>query len=184
AVAARKCRIRDDRPLTVTSVNRHHWHPAYVGLGSNLQGPAGQIASAFDLLAAIPRTRLVAKSSLYRSAAFGGVEQPDFVNAAASLLTRLTARKLLSELLRIETQRGRERGEVRWGPRILDLDLLVYGSDRIEEPELIVPHPGIAERNFVLLPLNEIAPGLVIPGLGRISTIAVNMDEPKISRIA
>jgi 2-amino-4-hydroxy-6-hydroxymethyldihydropteridine diphosphokinase len=168
----------------MTSINRYHWYPAYVGLGSNLQGPAGQLANAFELLAAIPRTRLIGMSSFYRSAPFGGVEQPDFVNAAASLLTQLTPRELLDELQRIETQRGRERGEARWGPRVLDLDLLVYGDQQIEEPDLIVPHPGIAERNFVLLPLNEIASGLAVPGLGRISMIAVNIDEPKISRIA
>lgn len=163
---------------------KHHWRPAYVGLGSNLQGPAGQLESAFDLLATIPRTRLIGRSSLYRSAPLGGVEQPDFVNAAASLLTRLTARQLLDELQQIELQRGRERGDVRWGPRVLDLDLLVLGSDQIEEPGLILPHPGIVERNFVLLPLKEIAPGLVIPGLGRLTAISVNMNEPNISRIA
>ncbi|MDH3576868.1 MAG: 2-amino-4-hydroxy-6-hydroxymethyldihydropteridine diphosphokinase [Gammaproteobacteria bacterium] len=170
--------------MTSTTAKENHWRPAYVGLGSNLQGPAGQLDSAFDLLAAIPRTCLIRRSSLYRSAPFGGVEQPDFVNAAASLLTQLTARQLLGELQRIEIQRGRERGDVRWGPRVLDLDLLVYGRDEIEEPGLIVPHPGIAERNFVLLPLREIAPGLMIPGLGQLATISVNMDEPKISRIA
>lgn len=163
---------------------KDHWRPAYVGLGSNLQGPAAQLDSAFELLAAIPRTRLIRRSSLYRSAPFGGVEQPDFVNAAASLLTQLTAKQLLDELQRIEIQRGRERREVRWGPRVLDLDLLVCGSEKIEEPDLTVPHPGIADRNFVLLPLKEIAPGLVIPGLGQLAAISVNLDEPKISRIA
>jgi 2-amino-4-hydroxy-6-hydroxymethyldihydropteridine diphosphokinase len=121
---------------------------------------------------------------MYRSAPFGGIEQPDFVNAVAALLTRLTARRLFEELQRIEIQRGRERGEARWGPRVLDLDLLVYSDDRLKDTDLIIPHPGIAERNFVLLPLKEIAPGLVVPGLGRLATISVNMEEPKISRIA
>ena len=160
-----------------------HWMPAYVGLGSNLQGPAGQLASAFDLLAAIPKTRLIARSSLYRSAPFGGIEQPDFVNAAASLLTRLTARQLLSELQEIENRRGRERSGAHWGPRVLDLDLLAYANERIEEPDLIIPHPGIAERNFVLLPLMEVASGLVIVGLGRIAALPIDRHEPKISRI-
>ena len=160
-----------------------HWLPAYVGLGSNLQGPAGQIGNAFDMLAALPQTRLIARSSLYRSAPFGGVEQPDFVNAAAALLTRLTAKQLLAELQQIETWRGRERGDIRWGPRVLDLDLLVYGNEIIQDTDLVVPHPGIAERNFVLLPLWEVAPGLVIAGLGRIDRIPVNLAEPKISRI-
>jgi len=168
----------------MSTTDNNHWYPAYVGLGSNLNGPAGQIASAFDLLARIPCTRLISRSSLYRSAPFGGIEQPDFVNAAAALLTRLTARKLLDALQQIETQRGREPGDIRWGPRVLDLDLLVHGGEQIEETGLIIPHPGIAERNFVLLPLMEIAPGLEIPGLGRITAISVNNNEPHISRIA
>jgi 2-amino-4-hydroxy-6-hydroxymethyldihydropteridine diphosphokinase len=168
----------------MSTVENTHWLPAYVGLGSNLRGPAAQLDCAFDLLAAIPATRLIARSGLYRSAPFGGIEQPDFVNAAAALLTRLPAMELLAALLEIETRRGRERGNVRYGPRVLDLDLLVYSSQTIEQPDLVVPHPGIAERNFVLLPLREIAPGLVIVGLGRIDKIPVNLDEPKISRIA
>ncbi len=160
-----------------------HWRPAYIGLGSNLQGPVAQLESAFDLLAAIPETRLIARSSLYRSAPFGGVEQPDFVNAAASMLTQLTARQLFAELKGIERRRGRDQGGVRWGPRVLDLDLLIYGAEHIDEPDLIVPHPGIADRNFVLLPLLDVAPGLVISDLGPISRIPINRHEPEISRI-
>ncbi len=160
-----------------------HWYPAYVGLGSNLQGPERQLEDAFELLAGIPRTRLIKKSSLYRSAPFGGVEQPDFVNAAAALMTRLSAAEMLIELQRIENERGRERGDVQWGPRVLDLDLLVYSNQKINEHGLIVPHPGIGERNFVLLPLGEVAPGLIIPGLGHIERLNVSFSEPAISRI-
>ena len=160
-----------------------HWYPAYVGLGSNLQGPARQLENAFELLAGIINTRLVKRSSLYRSAPFGDVEQPDFVNAAAALMTRLSAAELLFELQRIEDECGRERGAVQWGPRVLDLDLLVYSNQTIEEQGLIVPHPGIGERNFVLLPLGEVAPGLIIPGLGHIEKLDVNFIEPAISRI-
>lgn len=167
----------------MSHARKDHWLPAYVGLGSNLQGPAGQLASAFDLLGTIPKTRLIARSSLYRSAPFGGIEQPDFVNGAASLLTQLTARQLLDELQQIEARRGRERDAVHWGPRVLDLDLLAYANECIDEPGLIVPHPGIAERNFVLLPLMDVAPGLVIVGLGQIASIPINHDEPKISRV-
>ena len=159
-----------------------HWYPAYVGLGSNLQGPARQLENAFELLAGISSTRLIKKSFLYHSAPFGGVEQPDFVNAVAALMTRLSAAELLLELQRIENERGRERGDVRWGPRVLDLDLLVFSNQIIEEEDLIVPHPGIGERNFVLLPLGEVAPGLNVPGLGRIEKINVSL-EPAISRI-
>lgn len=159
-----------------------HWYPAYVGLGSNLQGPARQLENTFELLDAIPDTRLVLRSSLYRSAPYGGIEQPDFVNGVAALLTQLSAMELLLELQGIESRRGRERG-VRWGPRVLDLDLLVYSNQKIDEPSLFVPHPGIPERNFVLLPLLEIAPELNVPGLGRIADIDINLSEPSISRI-
>jgi 2-amino-4-hydroxy-6-hydroxymethyldihydropteridine diphosphokinase len=162
---------------------RTRWLPAYVGLGSNLNGPARQLENTFDLLNGIPKTRLVKRSSLYRSAPFGGIEQPDFVNAAAALLTQLSAPALLSELQRIEAERGRERGDVQWGPRVLDLDLLVYSTQKIDDADLIVPHPGIGERNFVLLPLAEIAPDLNIPGLGRTASLDVNLSEPSISRI-
>ena len=159
------------------------WYPAYIGIGSNLQGPAKQIANATDLLANIPRTRLVSVSSKYRSAPFGGVEQPDFVNAVAAVLTRLAPLELLLALQDIEIRQGRERNDTRWGPRVLDLDLLVYSDLEVDEPGLTVPHPGIGERNFVLLPLGEIAPELVIPGLGRVADIPVNMKEPSVSRI-
>ncbi len=160
------------------------WRPVYVGLGSNLDSPGRQIETAFELLDKIPRTRLIAQSSLYRSSPLGGIEQPDFVNAAAALLTSLSARELLDELQKIERKRGRERGGVRWGPRILDLDLLVYSNTLIDESGLTVPHAGIAERNFVLLPLRELAPDLMIPGLGRVDKISVNEQEPRITRIA
>jgi len=163
--------------------NKTHWYPAYVGLGSNLNEPSRQLESTFELLDAIADTRLINKSSLYRSAPFGGVEQPDFVNAVAALFTQLSAPDLLVELQRIENERGRERSDVQWGPRVLDLDLLVYSTQKINEPDLIVPHPGIGERNFVLLPLGEIAPDLIIPGLGRVTNLDVSHSEPNISRI-
>ncbi len=159
------------------------WRSAYVGVGSNLSGPAGQVETALDELESLPETRLVVRSHLYRSAPFGGIEQPDFVNAVAALLTKLDARELLMELKRIEAARGRDADERRWGPRIIDLDLLVYSTLVVEEPGLTLPHPGIAERNFVLLPLGEVAPDLVIPTLGRVAAISVNEQEPRIERI-
>ena len=155
---------------------------AFVGLGSNLEEPVRQIELAIELLKAIPDTELVSRSSLYRSAPLGTIAQPDFVNAVARIVTVLNAHSLLQSLQEIEHLQGRVRGE-RWGPRVLDLDLLVYGSTSIDQPTLTVPHPRIAERNFVLLPLQEIAPDLVIPGLGCVSDIAVNRSEPRISRI-
>ena len=129
-------------------------------------------------------TRLIRRSSLYRSSPLGGIEQPDFVNAVAAVETTLAAHDLLSQLQAIERIRGREDNRVRWGPRVLDLDLLVYGDRMIDDPNLTVPHPGIAARNFVLLPLREIAPDLDVPGLGRVRNLAVNEREPHISRIA
>jgi 2-amino-4-hydroxy-6-hydroxymethyldihydropteridine diphosphokinase len=163
--------------------DRQHWYPAYVGLGSNLQMPTRQVHAAIELLDNVPRTRLIAASSLYRSAPFGGIEQPDFVNAVAALLTHLTPSDLLAELQGIEARQGRETNHKRWGPRVLDLDLLVHSAAVIDEPGITIPHPGIRERNFVLLPLLEIAPELVIPGLGRVAAIPVNRGEPSISRI-
>ena len=156
---------------------------ALVGLGSNLYGPARQIETAFGMLETLERTSLVAKSSLYRSAPLGGIEQPDFVNAAALLTTELSPRALLEELQAIERLRGRERGDINWGPRILDLDLLACNGFEIDEPGLTLPHPGIAARNFVLLPLCEIAPDFRIPGLGRVRDLPVNTREPRISKI-
>ncbi len=155
-----------------------------VGLGSNLDGPARQIETAFGMLEGMDQTRLVARSSLYRSAPLGGIEQPDFVNAAALLTTVLPPREFLAQLQSIESARGRERGEIHWGPRVLDLDLLAYDGHLVDEPDLTVPHPGIASRNFVLLPLCEIAPDFVIPGLGRVRDLPVDDSEPRISRIA
>ena len=161
-----------------------HWYPAYIGIGSNLQGPARQVEAAANLLGEQDGIRVEATSSLYRSTAFGGIEQPDFVNAVAAVLTTLAPVDLLAQLKAIENRQGRDGDEVRWGPRVIDLDLLVYSGQTIDEPALAVPHPGIGERNFVLLPLGEIAPDLVVPGLGRVASIPVNMDEPTISRIA
>jgi len=155
---------------------------AYVGLGSNLEDPVRQITHAFELLDEIDDSQVIARSSLYLSAPFGPVEQPSFVNAVALLDTKLDSQALLLSLQAIEDSQGRKR-DVRWGPRVLDLDLLVHGDREIDQPELRLPHPGIAERNFVLLPLREIAPDLVIPGLGRVADMAVDEHEPLISRI-
>ena len=155
-----------------------------VGLGSNLDGPARQIEIAFGMLEGIVQTRVIARSALYRSSPLGGIEQPDFVNAAALLETELGVREFLKQLQEIERARGRERGEIHWGPRVLDLDLLAYDGLSIDEPGLTVPHPGIALRNFVLLPIREIAPDFEIPGLGRAGELPVNESEPRISKIA
>ncbi len=153
------------------------WRPAYVGIGSNLDAPVEQIGSAIDSIAALPECVLTQRSSLYRSAPLGGLEQPDFVNAVVALLTTLGALALLERLQSIETAHGRRRDVGHWGPRTIDLDLLVVGDEVVDEPRLSLPHPGIAGRNFVLLPLRELAPHMLIPGLGTVSAVARQNDN-------
>lgn len=138
---------------------------AFIGLGSNLQDPRAQLVRAFDELAAIPATRLAARSPLYRSDPMGPPDQPDYINAVARLDTRLPAETLLDALQAIEQAHQRQR-TVRWGPRTLDLDLLLYGDAVIAVEHLQVPHPQMHQRAFVLYPLADIAPTLVIPGHG------------------
>lgn len=156
---------------------RPHWWPAYVGIGSNLDSPSCQVEQALTRLAAIPDTILTARSGLYRSAPVGPAGQPDFINAAAALLTRLPATALLEQLQTIETAQGRDRSGERWGPRCLDLDLLVYSSHTMKTPDLELPHPRIAERNFVLLPLSEIAPHVAVPGLKSVGALAADVSK-------
>lgn len=159
------------------------WYPAYIGIGSNIEDPILQVETSFSLLAQIPLTRLISKSSLYQSKPFGPIDQPDFINAAAAIVTQLSAFDLLKELKKIEHERGRKRSEIRWGPRSLDLDLLIYSNEIINEKDLIVPHPGISERNFVLLPLGELAPELYVPKLGRIKNLIPNISKTGILQI-
>lgn len=140
-------------------------HIAFVALGSNLDDPESKVREAIAALAALPQTRLLAASSLYRSAPVGHADQPDFVNAVAQLATVVAPQDLLAALLAIEHDFGRER-TFRNAPRTLDLDLLLYGELCINEPGLTVPHPRMQQRAFVLAPLLEIAPGCVIPGIG------------------
>lgn len=162
-------------------MSTQRWLPAYVGLGSNLDEPPAQIARAYEALAQMTDTRLVLRSQRYRTKPFGPIAQPDFVNATAGLLTRLPARELLAALHATETRLGRVRPAARWGPRRIDLDLLVYGTARIDEPGLSVPHPGLAERAFVLAPLADIAPDLRVPGLGLVRDLLAAIDASQIA---
>ena len=140
---------------------------ACIGLGANLGRPEHRLGQAAQALAALPATRLLAMSRLYRTAAWGRRDQPDFINAAAVLETGLAAAELLEALLGIEREAGRERsGDLRWGPRVLDLDLLLYGGQVIEQPGLRVPHPHLHERAFALVPLLDVWPDARIPGYG------------------
>lgn len=162
----------------------NRWAPAYIGLGSNLGNPVGQIKQAIDALKAIRATELRAVSSLYRSAPLGPPDQPDYINAVAALLTQLDPDQLLPELQALEVAQGRNRAaERRWGPRTLDLDMLLFAGRLIATADLTVPHPRIAERNFVVLPLADIAPDLEIPRLGTVRGLAREIDLTGISRV-
>jgi 2-amino-4-hydroxy-6-hydroxymethyldihydropteridine diphosphokinase len=146
------------------------WRPAYVAIGSNLNSPAERVREAFTRFGELKDTRLISRSALYASRPLGPQTQPDFVNAAVGLLTRLAPPELLESLLAIERAMGRERHE-KWGPRLIDLDLLWMPGASIANETLTLPHPGVSSRNFVLYPLAEIAPMLVIPGLGSVAAL-------------
>jgi 2-amino-4-hydroxy-6-hydroxymethyldihydropteridine diphosphokinase len=157
-------------------VTRVDERAAYIGIGSNLDDPEQQVRAAIDALQRLPRSTFVGASRLYRSAPWGNAEQPAFVNAAAAISTELAPRELLDALLAIERAHGRVRDGERWGPRVIDLDILVYGDARIDEPGLHVPHRHLAERAFVLLPLADLDPDLEIPGQGRVRALAERVD--------
>lgn len=153
------------------------WRPAYIGLGSNLGDPAAQLRAALDALGASPYARSLVASPFYRTAPFGPVEQPHFVNAVAGLLTRLEPHALLAELRALEQRLGRRPPRERWGPREIDLDLLVHGGAECADAVLTLPHPGIPQRDFVLYPLRDIAPDLWVPGQGRVRDLAARVQD-------
>jgi 2-amino-4-hydroxy-6-hydroxymethyldihydropteridine diphosphokinase len=150
---------------------------AFVGIGSNLGEPERQIRAALEQLAAEEGVELLGVSSLRETEPVGYRDQPDFLNGAAELETVLPARELLGRLLAIESRLGRVRGEgPRFGPRTIDLDLLLYGDETIDEPGLTVPHPRLAERRFALEPLAELDPALEVPGLGPVHALLAGLQ--------
>lgn len=155
---------------------------AYVGLGSNLAGPRQQIERALAALARLVDSRLLQASSLYASAPMGPADQPDYLNAVAALETRLAPLVLLDALQAIEQRQGRVRGR-RWGPRTIDLDLLLYGDQQIDLPRLRVPHPGMMQRAFVLAPLVEIGGNIDVPGQGRAADLLAACDDSSLRRL-
>jgi 2-amino-4-hydroxy-6-hydroxymethyldihydropteridine diphosphokinase len=155
---------------------------AFVGLGANLDNPLQQIRQALSELETIEHTRVLAASSLYRSAPVGYADQPDFINAVAKLQTELSPRELLDALQAIENRHGRRRS-VRNAPRTLDLDLLSYAMLVVHEEGLTLPHPRLHERAFVLLPLAEIAPDACVPGLASISTMLAQVDRSGVEKL-
>ena len=154
---------------------------AYVGLGANLDEPRAQVLCALDELAALPQTELLGRSSLYRSAPVDATG-PDYVNAVARLRTRLGAAELLQALLDIEDRHGRRRTGPN-SPRTLDLDLLLYGHERHDEPRLRVPHPRLHQRAFVLRPLLELDPALELPGIGPLAACLGAVQGQALRRI-
>lgn len=155
---------------------------AFIGVGSNLADPLTQVRQALIELESIPGTRVTARSSLYRTSPVGYLEQPDFINAAASVQTTLSPQALLAALLAIENRHGRRR-TMRNAPRTLDLDLLLYGEEVLDQDGLTLPHPRLHERAFVLAPLAEIAPEAVVPGRGRARDLLARVDCGGVNRI-
>ena len=155
----------------------------YLGLGSNLADPKTQITAARGLIDELTGVEEVSISGLFQGPPMGPQDQPDYANAVIAIRTSLTAHQLLTQLQMIEHQLGRTRDGQRWGPRTIDLDILLYGDDRIATPDLVVPHIGIAERAFVLYPLAEIAPDVVIPGKGRIEHLLQQCPKAGLHRI-
>ncbi|QBB72671.1 2-amino-4-hydroxy-6-hydroxymethyldihydropteridine diphosphokinase [Pseudolysobacter antarcticus] len=149
---------------------------AYIGLGSNLSEPEIQLQRALQALEQLPQSRLRRSSHFYRTPPWGEIAQPDFVNAVAEIETTLAPRVLLDALLAIENDFGRKRGEQRWGPRIIDLDLLSYANCTIIESGLQLPHPRMHERAFVLLPLAELAPSMRITEYGTVEELCRLVD--------
>jgi len=156
---------------------------AFIGLGCNLGERESNLSGAYHALQSHTDFTNVQCSSVYETDPMGPADQPDFLNAVVALHTQMPALDLLDVLQNIESLHGRVRDGERWGPRTLDLDLLLYGEHIIDTPRLSVPHPGIAERSFVLLPLQELEPELVVPGKGAISTLATQCRQFGIRRL-
>ncbi|PIQ36365.1 MAG: 2-amino-4-hydroxy-6-hydroxymethyldihydropteridine diphosphokinase [Lysobacterales bacterium CG17_big_fil_post_rev_8_21_14_2_50_64_11] len=156
---------------------------AFIGLGGNLGAVRAAFAAALAALATLPHTQVVQVSPYFRTPAWGNAAQADFINAAAQLRTALTARALLDALLAIERQQGRTREGERWGPRTLDLDLLLYGDLCCDLPGLHLPHREMHQRAFVLLPLAQIAPDIIVPGRGRVRDLLAGVDTHAITAL-
>jgi len=156
---------------------------AYIGLGSNLENPLAQIQQALLALQALPETQLLTHSSYYQSVPLGPANQPDYINAVAHITTALSPIDLLSALQMIENKQGRVRNGQRWGPRTLDLDILLYNDYCCQTPRLTLPHPGLYERAFVLYPLYECNPALILPNGQSLHQVRANCSAHTIKKI-
>jgi 2-amino-4-hydroxy-6-hydroxymethyldihydropteridine diphosphokinase len=157
--------------------------PAYVGIGSNLDDPTAQVSAAIAALQRLPHSRLIASSRLYRSRPMGPQDQPDYVNAAAGLLTTLEPHALLRALKSLESELGKSQPVERWGPRRIDFDILLLGDVNLLDVELTIPHPGLTQRNWVLYPLAEIAPDLFVRGHATVRELARRLGDADLHRL-
>lgn len=154
---------------------------AYIAVGSNLSDPVTQANDAIEALKQLPKSQFVSSSSLYSSSPMGPQDQPDYINAVVAIQTELTPIELLDCTQAIELEQGRVRKDERWGPRTLDLDIILYGNEVIDSERLTVPHYGMKEREFVLYPLAEIAPSLTLPDGTDLQTLLNVVDRNGLS---
>lgn len=161
---------------------KQHWIPAYIGLGSNMNNPGLQLSKAIKTLGSQAQVKVVSVSSFYQSRPYGDIKQDDFINAVVAVLTTLNSLDLLQLMLKIETEMGRVRNQ-HWGPRIIDLDLLVYSDETSDNVDLTLPHPEMSKRNFVLMPLAEIAEDIMVPGCARVSSMLENIATTNIIKL-
>lgn len=153
----------------------------YIAVGSNLNDPVAQTKKAIEALKTLPKTQFIAASSLYSSAPMGPEDQPDYINAVVAIETELAPDELLNSTQQIELLHGRVRKEERWGPRTLDLDIILYGNEMIATERLTIPHYGMKEREFVLYPLYEIAPELILPDGTELAALLKSIDKNGLS---
>lgn len=158
-------------------------HTAYIGLGANLNHPINQLQLALDTIAGLENVALSKSSSFYQTKPMGPQDQNDYVNAVAKITTSLAPLELLDSLQQIELEQGRVRKEIRWGPRTLDLDILLFNNETINSSRLIVPHYGMKQRNFVLVPLFEIAADLILPDGSVLATLVKNIESQGIIKL-
>jgi len=154
--------------------------PVWLALGSNLADPLQQVQNALDALAAIPQTRVVAVSSFYRTPPYGPQDQPDYLNAVVELATALQPDALLDHTQRVEQEQGRVRKDHRWGPRTLDLDILLFDRQTLTSDRLTVPHYDMHNRAFMLVPLLEIAPAITLPNGTPVASLLASLDRTQI----
>ena len=156
---------------------------AYLGLGSNLSNPVEQLKTALNAISELPQTQLIKSSSFYGSKPLGPQDQPDFVNAVCKIQTELSPLVLLKAVQKIEQEQGRVKKR-HWGERLIDIDILLYGEQCIEEENLSIPHLQMSVRDFVLVPLAEISPGLVIPNKGEVNTLLSKLEKSYLIALA